>query len=341
MFKQSALRRNAGRLLPAFSIFYLKYKTDYLGEHSMNRFVSAFAVLSTLLSAQGCSFPVKSGEAPAQTQETPGQPSMAQMDGHMEPPQPMNHGGSSGGEHNDPSHGNSGTPATSLAKLTVSSNIAPNKPVSLVIDIRDSAGKAITNFDTFQEKLMHLIAVSDDLEFFSHIHPTYKGNGRFEVEASFPKSGGYTLFSDYKPAGQIERVSVLKTAVTGTASPAPAADINLTQTFGNTKVQLALPEATVKAGKEVMLVFNVRDTATGQKVTDLQTYLGETGHLVIIRQSADLKASDYIHAHPHGGTPAGEVHFMTHFPQPGKYKLWGQFNRNGQIVTADFWVNVL
>jgi hypothetical protein len=307
----------------------------------MNRFVAAIALTSTVLLAQGCSQLVKSGEAPAQKQQTSGQPSMAQMDGHMEQPQPMNHGGSSGGEHNDPSHGNSGTPATTQAKLTVASNIAPNKPVSLVIDIRDSAGKAITNFDTFQEKLMHLIAVSDDLQFFSHLHPTYKGNGQFEVEANFPKSGGYTLFSDYKPAGQPERVSLLKTAVTGTASPAPSADLNLTKTFGNTKVQLALPEATVKAGKEVTIVFNLQDTATGQKVTDLQPYLGETGHLVIIRQSADLKASDYIHAHAHGGTPAGEVHFMTHFPQPGKYKLWGQFNRNGQIVTADFWVNVL
>lgn len=306
----------------------------------MNRFVSAFAVLSTLLSAQGCSFPATSGDVPAQTQQTSGQPPVAQMDGHTQHMEQMNHGGSAGGSGGH-SHGNSGTPAASQAKLTVASNIAPNKPVSLAIDIRDSAGKPITSFDTFQEQLMHLIVVSDDLQFFSHIHPTYKGNGRFEVEESFPKSGGYTLFSDYKPAGQPERVSVLKTAVPGTASPAPAADPNLTKTFGNTKVQLALPEATVKAGKEVMLVFNIQDTATGQKVTDLQPYLGETGHLVIIRQSADLKASDYIHAHPHGGTPAGEVHFMTQFPQPGKYKLWGQFNRNGQIVTADFWVNVL
>jgi hypothetical protein len=304
----------------------------------MNRFVAAIALTSTVLLAQGCSQLVKSGEAPAHTQETPGQPSMAQMDGHT---QHMNHGGSSGGEHNDPSHGNSGTPATTQAKLTVSSNLTPNKPVPLVIDIRDSAGKAITNFDTFQEKLMHLIAVSDDLLFFSHLHPSYKGNGRFEIEANFPKSGGYTLFADYKPAGQPEGVSVLKTAVTGTASPAPTADLNLTKTFGTTKVQIAVSEPTLKAGKEVMLVFNLQDTATGQKVTDLQPYLGETGHLVIIRQSADLKASDYIHAHAHGGTPAGEVHFMTQFPQPGKYKLWGQFNRNGQIVTADFWVNVL
>jgi hypothetical protein len=39
--------------------------------------------------------------------------------------------------------------------------------------------------------------------------------------------------------------------------------------------------------------------------------------------------------------PNNKVSFMTSFPQPGKYKLWGQFNRNGKIVVADFWIYVL
>lgn len=53
----------------------------------------------------------------------------------------------------------------SQARLTAPRNITPNTPVPLVIDIQDTAGKAIKNFDTFQEKLMHLIVVSDDLQF--------------------------------------------------------------------------------------------------------------------------------------------------------------------------------
>jgi len=35
---------------------------------------------------------------------------------------------------------------------------------------------------------MHLIAVSDDLQVFQHLHPGYKGNGRFEVETQFPQA---------------------------------------------------------------------------------------------------------------------------------------------------------
>jgi hypothetical protein len=36
----------------------------------------------------------------------------------------------------------------------------------------------------------------------------------------------------------------------------------------------------------------------------------------------------------------GKVEFHTQFPKPGTYKMWMQFNRNGQIKIADFWVNV-
>ncbi|MCP2729039.1 hypothetical protein [Limnofasciculus baicalensis] len=230
---------------------------------------------------------------------------------------------------------------TTQAKLTIPANIKPQTPVPLVIDIQDKEGKAIAKFETFQEKLMHLIVVSDDLDFFNHIHPTYKENGRFEVEANFPQSGNYTLFSDYKPASQKDRVSVLKAQIPGT-NPSPAKiDLNLVKTFGDTKASLTFSQPTLKVGQDVTLMFDLRDTATNQPITDLQPYLGERGHLVIIKQSSPLTEADYLHAHAVKDNLAGNVDFMTHFSQPGKYKVWGQFNRNGKIITADFWINVI
>ncbi len=53
-----------------------------------------------------------------------------------------------------------------------------------------------------------------------------------------------------------------------------------------------------------------------------------------------LAAKDYIHAHAVKDSPDGQIEFMTKFPKPGKDKLWGQFNRNGKIIVADFWVDV-
>jgi hypothetical protein len=102
-----------------------------------------------------------------------------------------------------------------------------------------------------------------------------------------------------------------------------------------------LPEAEIKAGKEVKLSFDLQDVAKKQPVQDLQPYLGEKGHLVIVRSSSPLTASDYIHAHALKDSLPGQVNFTSNFPQKGTYKLWLQFNRNGKVNTADFWVNVI
>jgi hypothetical protein len=237
-------------------------------------------------------------------------------------------------------HGGMKTPvaATTTAKLTAS-NVQAGTATKLVIDIKSQSGQPVDKFETFQTKLMHLIIVSDDLQTFDHIHPVYQQKGRFEVQANFPYGGKYMLFSDYKPAGQAEQVSLMPVKVSGKPAAAVQMDFTKVKAIGETKVQLIT--SNVKAGQMAMLAFKLQQ-ANGQPIADLQPYLGERGHLVIVRQTDALTRADYLHAHADaqmGG--ASEVHFMTTFPQPGKYKLWGQFNRGGQIVTADFWVNVI
>ncbi|HEY9606147.1 MAG TPA: hypothetical protein V6C85_31360, partial [Allocoleopsis sp.] len=125
----------------------------------------AIAITSTLLLTQGCSGSPKAEEKPvAPTKQHEGHsmgngdtPSSTQSNPHQ------------GHSMGDMEHGEQSSLAQ--AKLTAPKDITPNKLVPLVINVQDSAGKAITKFDTFQEKLMHLIVVSDDLQFFSHIHP--------------------------------------------------------------------------------------------------------------------------------------------------------------------------
>jgi hypothetical protein len=250
----------------------------------------------------------------------------------------MAEGNGHGGHGN---HGGMTMPAAGGAEITTAKlttgNIQAGAETKLVIDVKDKSGQAVDKFETFQTKLMHLIVVSDDLQTFSHIHPVYKQKGRFEVQANFPQGGNYTLVSDYKPAGQAEQVSLMQVKVAGKSSSAPKVDFTKAKSIGDTKVQLTADN--LKAGKETMLVFKMQQ-ANGQPVTDLKPYLGERGHLVIMQQSSPLTRADYIHAHAAEHGTGGEVHFMTTFPKAGKYKVWGQFNRNGKIVTADFWVNV-
>jgi hypothetical protein len=227
------------------------------------------------------------------------------------------------------------------AILTVDRAINPNQPTILKFDIQDKDGKKITDFDIFQEKFMHLIVVSDDLQLFNHLHPEKQKDGNFEVETSFPQGGNYSLFVDYKPKGKSERVSVLNTQVLGKPnSTNNIVDLTTTKTIDNTKVNLSFIPPIIEAGKEVHLVFNLQDTKTNLPPEDLQLYLGELGHLVILKQSSPLTQQDYIHAHGMKNTPKGEIHFMAKFPRSGKYKMWGQFDRNGKIIVADFWVDV-
>ncbi|MDB9438853.1 hypothetical protein PN450_19095 [Dolichospermum lemmermannii CS-548] len=284
----------------------------------MKRFFSSIFVVTTLLLAPGCSSNTKSNE----TQVSPS--IMTNHDGHSM--KNMNH------ENN--------SQITTKVKLTAPKSLSPNQPINLVIDIQDSTGKPVNKFDIFQEKIMHLIVVRDDLQFFDHIHPEYRENGRFEVTANFPESGNYTLFSDYKPAGNKENVSLMNITIPGTVPlPKNLEKFTKTKTISDTKVNLNISEKNIKAGQSVTLSFDLKDNKN-QPIQDLQPYLGEKGHLVIVKSSSPLTSSDYIHAHAIKNTPDGKIEFHTKFPKPGTYKMWMQFNRNGQIKTADFWVNV-
>jgi hypothetical protein len=288
----------------------------------MKLLFTALAITSTIFLTQGCATN-KSAE------QSNGNSAIAQEHSH-------GHHDHSGGSQ----HRQSTEPATTITKLTVKGKIAAKTPVPLVIDVQEQNGQPIANFDKFQEQLMHLIIVSDDLQSFNHIHPDYKGNGRFEVENNFPHPGNYTLFSDYKPTGKAEQVSLLKTQIPGAVPNTPKITLSTTNTVDDTLVNLKFSQPKLKAGQEVHLIFNLQDNQTKQPIADLQPYLGERGHLVIVKRTSPLTRADYIHAHALTDSPAGEVHFITSFPQPGDYKLWGQFNRGGKIVTADFWVNV-
>jgi hypothetical protein len=291
----------------------------------MKIFTTAATVAATLLFVQSCSISPNS-QAPSTVVSSQPQDSAAK------------HSKSAASHEGHPTHQNTPTPATQ-AKLTVPETIAPNAPIPLEINIQDATGQSIDKFDVAHEKLMHLIVVSDDLQFFAHLHPDYRDKGRFAVAATLPKAGEYTLYSDYKPAGRSTQVSTLKIQVPGTSSSATDVNFTRSQTVSNTNVNLQLPSETVKAGEPVAVAFALRDDKN-RPVTDLRPYLGELGHLVIVRQQNSLTSADYIHAHAIKAQNPGQVNFATNFPEPGLYKLWGQFDRNGEIITADFWVKV-
>lgn len=205
------------------------------------------------------------------------------------------------------------------------------------LKVTDAADAPIEKFDLNHEKLMHLIAVSSDLSYFSHIHPSYESGGKFTVKETFPAADSYKLFADFIPTGASQQTISTEVEASGKAAAKVElkADDELVQTIDGQKVRLAL--SMTKAGEEAKLTYTFEDAASGEPVKDLEPYLGAVGHVVII--SSDLEK--YLHVHPLDEASAGpEAVFATEFPEPGLYKIWGQFQRGGKTFIVPFVVSI-
>ncbi|WP_127531301.1 hypothetical protein [Paenibacillus kobensis] len=218
--------------------------------------------------------------------------------------------------------------------------LASGTDTALMLQVLDRASMPVKQFTEDMTKLMHLIVVSRDLSSFQHLHPDYAGSGQFEVAMRFPFGGDYLLIEEFVPDDK--PVTVVKQWVKVAGEQPPAAELalggTLRQTIGGLTVTLSMmPDAqSLKAGQMVMLDYNISDAATGESV-QLEPYLGTKGHCVIL----DAKANQYVHVHAADDMRQGSnVMFHTEFPAAGTYRVWGQFQYNGQVIAAPFDVKV-
>ena len=215
--------------------------------------------------------------------------------------------------------------------------VKANENKELTIQITDKDGKPINDFQVNHEKLLHLIIVNRDLSFFNHIHPDYKGNGKFTINTAFPSGGDYKLFADFIPKGGTSTTLSEWVKVEGKTGDQAAitADSKLVKDVDGKEIELAL--SSTKASQEVTLTFNILDAQTKKGISNLEPYLGAVGHVVIL--SAD--AEQYIHVHPLDEKATGpKAQFAATFPKSGTYKVWGQFQHQGKVITVPFVVDI-
>ena len=232
-------------------------------------------------------------------------------------------------------HGEMPMPAATARKLVVKTE--PTQPrageaTQLRLQILDDSGQPITKFALLQEKRVHLSVVREGLDEFSHLHPQVDASGNITIEHVFPKAGQYRLFADHQPEGQPPGLARGELIVAGDDESAAALVPNAFDevAVGEIKAHVAFQPG----DQETTVRFHLVDTS-GQVIGDLQPYLGAMGHLVII--SAD--GAEYVHAHPLSESqtaPEGVVEFAAHFPKPGLYKAWGQFQRHDAVFTVPF-----
>ncbi len=238
----------------------------------------------------------------------------------------------------------------SLELTTAPAAVKAGEPVTLSFTIRHPGTNAvITGYEVVHEKRYHLFVVSRDMEFFEHIHPEQLPDGRWTVQTTLPRAGDYRILSDFLPTGGSPQFigRTLETVdFTGdleSQAPRLMPDVDVTKTDGSGTAHLELEPAPLVEGQFAHLAFTLTDATSSRPVTDLQPYLGAFGHALIL--SEDMR--DYVHSHPFEDIDASKtsggptVTFEGYMPKAGRYRAWSQFQRNGEVITIPFTVNVL
>jgi len=203
-------------------------------------------------------------------------------------------------------------------------------------------GAGITKFTDVHERAFHLFIVSRDLETFAHVHPQLARDGTLELRQDLAP-GQYILIADFLPVGGTPQLVQRVIVTPGYKGPLFASPPPLNQSVSEQVVsglRVRLDASQLKAGRASPLRVEIADARTGAPVTDLEPYLGAPGHLLVVSQDGTAA----IHGHPDdvpGQVNRGPaVTFDPVLPAPGTYKLWVQFQRKGQVVTAPFVVQV-
>ncbi|GAA0530841.1 hypothetical protein GCM10011581_28400 [Saccharopolyspora subtropica] len=199
--------------------------------------------------------------------------------------------------------------------------------------ITGPTGQPMTQFEVEHDKRMHLIVVRRDTAGYQHVHPEMAPDGTWTVPLEVTRPGSYRAFADFTPTGGEPTTLGVDLAVAGDFQPVAYAPSRIADIDG---YQVRLGGDLVTGTSTVTLTV----TRDGREVTDLQPYLGAYGHLVALR-AGDLA---YLHVHPDGAPgdgrtrPGPTVTFHAEVPSAGTYRLFLDFQHEGQVRTAEFTV---
>jgi hypothetical protein len=250
---------------------------------------------------------------------------------------------------------------------TVPAVVRPGEKATLRFKIfHPGSGEPIKKFESVHERQYHLFVISQDMEYFQHIHPEERPDGTWTIDVTLPKAGYYKVLSDFLPSGGASQFIARPLVTAGYAGDLAADSAHLvpdtvfTKTVSDITATLSTDPPAFSVGQYGHLTFQLSDAVTGRPITDLQTYLGAFGHTLIM--SEDM--ADYVHSHPldilaqpddDGGPPqfvippgadlealrgGPTVTFEGLWPKPGLYRAWTQFRRHDKVSTFSFTFNV-
>jgi len=254
-----------------------------------------------------------------------------------------------------------------LVFRTEPADVRPGEKVKLLFTFHHpETNQIVKDFEIVHTKPFHLFVISQDMEFFEHIHPAMRDDGTWTIDTAVPKAGYYQVLCDFMPkggSGQFLAAPLVTANYSGNLSTDSAhlvPDKVFNKTLADITVAVTFDPPQPTSCQYVHLNFALTDSTTGRPITDLQTYLGQFSHMLLM--SEDLQS--YVHTHPinfvvqqedSSSTPeyiippdadlgkirgGPRVTFDALMPKPGLFRAWAQFQRNNQVRTIPFTFNV-
>ena len=203
-------------------------------------------------------------------------------------------------------------------------------------------------FVEVHQRRYHMFVISQDMEFFEHIHPEQNDAGTWSVDVTLPEPGYYKVLSDFVPFGGSPQF-IARPLVTAGYEGDLAADSALlapdrsdSQAIGDLRATIQYDPPSLSPAEHSHLTVHLARADTSEPVKDLQPYLGAFGHVLIV--SEDLV--DFVHSHPLDMLPPDadfeslsggpEVIFEALMPARGRYRAWTQFRYRETVYTFPF-----
>jgi hypothetical protein len=248
--------------------------------------------------------------------------------------------------------------AIDVTEKPTANQIPLNEPTTIKYRIKNDKGDVVTDFAIAHEKVMHFIVVRRDLTQFQHLHPDFnQETGEFRVAVAFPAPGPYRFFADFTPG--TDNPMQLPVTVSSDLTVGDVPDFQPQAVTPDTKKEVSVPpdyHVTYTLPSELQSQTPVTYSLVVEKDNQpviLENYLGALGHSVVLK----AETLDYIHTHAgeqgdpmehgeHGGhamPPAQQennIDFSTTFPDAGIYRIFTQFQHQGNVLTTAYTVAV-
>lgn len=210
-------------------------------------------------------------------------------------------------------------------------SVAAGKKFKLVFNpVLKADSNNLVKLETIHERKAHLIIVSDDLEFFNHIHPVEVNNSAYAVELVLPSGGKYKLFAEYKPEGYDKITDEFDFFVSGKSKAEKIYESKSTSFAGKEYSVKLLNADNLLAGEDLNIIAEFYKDGKKLNINTFDNYLGEKAHAVLI----SIKDKKFMHVHPM--VMDNKLNLHLNFEISDLYRLWIQFKINGQVHTADF-----